>query len=160
MGQNLQIEGRNFAETIQVELDKYTIDVGILQDKPVNAPVPGKYKTYAGQRLAQTSRRATGESLADVARQLDRRFHWLERPWRIEQNQDVIQVVDDIIDSINKDHAGKQRVLNGVQAVIRNPILGNYYGRNSAKWASIKGFNKLLMYTGQFFQNIKAKYVS
>ena len=155
----MQIEGRNFAETIQVELDKYTIDVGILQDKPAYAPIEGKYKTYAGQRLAATGRKVTG-SLADVARQLDKRFHWLERPWRIEQNQDVIQVVNDIVESINMNHAGKQRVLNGVQAVIRNPILGDYYGRNSARWASIKGFNKLLMYTGQFFQNIKAKYVS
>lgn len=155
----MQIEGRNFAETIQVELDKYTIDVGILQDKPVYAPIEGKYKTYAGQRLAVTGRKAKG-SLADVARQLDKRFHWLERPWRIEQNQDVVQVVNDIVESINMNHAGKQRVLNGVQAVIRNPILGDYYGRNSARWASIKGFNKLLMYTGQFFQNIKAKYVS
>lgn len=154
----MKIEGDNFAETIQVELDKYTIDVGILQDKPVYVPMPGKFKTYAGQRLAATGRRAHG-SLADIAQKLDRRFHWLERPWRIEQNQDVIQVVDDIVQSINMNHAGKQRVLNGVQAVIRNPILGNYYGRNSAKWASIKGFNKLLMYTGQFFQNIKAKYV-
>ena len=155
----MQIEGRNFAETIQVELDKYTIDVGILQDKPSYAPIDGRYKMYAGQKLAVTGRKITG-SLTDVARQLDKRFHWLERPWRIEQNQDVIQVVNDIIESINMNHTGKQRVLNGVQAVIRNPILGDYYGRNSARWASKKGFNKLLMYTGQFFQNIKAKYVS
>lgn len=159
MGRALKIEGNHFAETIQVELDKYQVDVGILQDKPTYAPIPGRFKNYAGQRLAATGRRATG-SLVDVAQELDRRFHWLERPWRIEQNQDVVQVVNDIVESINKDHTGKQRVLNGMQAIIRNPILGDYYGRNSAKWASIKGFNKLLMYTGQFFQNIKAKYVS
>lgn len=155
----LKIEGDRFAEVIQVELDKYEVEVGILADKPIYEPIQGKYKSYAGLRLAAVGRKISG-SLVDIAHQLNKRFHWLERPWRLEENQDVQQVVNDIIESINMNNSGKQRVLNGMQAIIRNPILGDYYGKNSARWAKIKGFNKLLMYTGQFFQNIKARYVS
>lgn len=155
----LKIEGNNFVKTIQVELDKYEVEVGILADKPIYAAIKGKYKSYAGLRLAAVSRFVKG-TLVGLAKDLDRRYDWLERPWRLEENQDVQQVVDDIVESINMNHSGKQRVLNGMQAVVRNPILGDYYGRNSDKWANIKGFNKFLMWTGQFFQNIKARYVS
>lgn len=155
----MKIEGDNFAQILQVDLDKYQVEVGVLQDKVTYNAVPGRFKTYAGQRLAVTGRKARG-TLVEAAQELDKRFHWLERPWRLERNQDVQQVVSDMIESINMRDAGKQRVLNGMQAVIRNPILGNYYGRNSIRWAKIKGFNKLLMWTGQFFQNIRARYVS
>lgn len=155
----MKIEADDFAKIIQVELDRYQIEVGILQDKPTYQAIPNKFTTYAGQQLAVTGRKIRG-SLVAIAEDLDKRFHWLERPWRLEKNQDVQRVVSDIIDSINMNNQGKQRVLNGVQAVVRNPILGNYYGNNSARWAKIKGFNKLLMYTGQFFKNIRARYVS
>lgn len=135
------------------------MEVGILEDEPKRQAIAGRFKTYAGQTLAVTGK-ATDETLVQVAERLDKRFHWLERPFRLPENQDVQQVVSDIAQSVNMNHAGKQRVLNGVQAIIRNPILGNYYGRNSIRTAKIKGFDKLLMWTGQFFQNIKARYVS
>lgn len=155
----MKIEGDDFYRIIQVELDKYECEVGILQDKPhYNAGIG--FKTYAGQQLARTGRKIVG-SLADVAQDLDRRFHWLERPWRMQSNQAVQDVVNDIAESMNgRDPRAKQRVLNGVQAVVRNPILRGDYGGNSSQWAQVKGFNKLLMWTGQFFQNIKARYVS
>lgn len=155
----MKIEGNNFASVIQVELDKYRMEVGILEDVPKRRAIPGKFKNYAGQSLAAMGG-PTSESLTDVAESLDKRFHWLERPFRLPQNQDVQQVVSDIAKSVNMNHTGKNRVLNGTQAVIRNPILGNYYGGNSARTVKIKGFDKLLMWTGQFFQNIKARYVS
>ena len=52
----------------------------------------------------------------------------------------------------------KQRILNGMRAVVRNPILRGEYGKNSAKWAAVKGFNDLLMMTGQFFKAIEARF--
>lgn len=154
----MKIEGGNFDKIIQIELDKYQVEVGILQDAPVYSAGDG-FKVYAGQTLRRTGRKLVG-NMASLAESLDKRFHWLEEPFRIPENQDVQQVVSDIAESINMDHTGKQRVLNGMQAIIRNPILGDYYGGNSMRWAKIKGFNKLLMFTGQFFQHIKARYVS
>lgn len=154
----MKIEGNRFAETIQVELDKYQMEVGILEDAPKKIAKKGVYKMFAGMRVAAVGRETKG-SLVEVARDLDKRFHWLERPWRIPQNQAVQEVVNMIAESCNKNHANKQRVLNGTQAVIRNPILRGDYGTNSAKTAQEKGFNKLLIWTSQFFQAIKARYV-
>lgn len=154
----MKIEGGNFDKVIQVELDKYQCEVGILQDAPVYSADKG-FKMYAGQKLRRTGRKVVG-NMTTVAEKLDKRFHWLEEPFRIPENQDVQQVVSDMAESINMGHSGKQRVLNGVQAIIRNPILGSYYGGNSMRWAKIKGFDKLLMYTGQFFKSIRARYVS
>lgn len=155
----MKIEGSGFAEAIQVELDKYQMEVGILNDVPKYAAAKGKFKNYAGMIVAAVGKK-TGRGLAEVAQDLDRRFHWLERPWRIEANQAVQEVVNDIARSCNADHMNKQRVLNGVQAVVRNPIMRGDYGRNSNKTAQEKGFDKLLIWTSQFFQNIKARYVS
>lgn len=135
------------------------MEVGILNDAPKYAAAPGKFKMYAGMVVAAVGRK-TDKTLAQVAQDLDRRFHWLERPWRLPQNQAVQDVVNDIAQSINMNHANKRRVLNGVQAVIRNPIMRGDYGTNSAKTAQDKGFNKLLIWTSQFFQNIRARYVS
>lgn len=154
----MKIEGNKFAEILQVELDKYKMEVGILEDVPAKLPVKGRFKSYAGQTLA-VSGKNSDVMLTELARDLDKKYHWLERPWRNPKNQAVQEVVNDIAKSMNMNNSNKQRVLNGVQAVVRNPILGDYYGRNTAKTARIKGFNKLLMSTGTFFQNIRARYV-
>ena len=135
------------------------MEVGIIEDRPAKLPVKGRFKQYAGQTLAVSGKDA-GIMVSEVARDLDKKYHWLERPWRNPKNQAVQEVVNDIVTSINMNHVGKQRVLNGVQAIVRNPILGDYYGRNTPKTAKAKGFNKLLMATGTFFQTIRARYVS
>lgn len=155
----MKIEGSGFARAIQVELDKYQMEVGILDNVPKYAAAKGKWKNYAGMVVAATGKK-TDNTLADVAQDLDRRFRWLERPWRIPQNQAVQEVVNDIVQSMNAGNSKKQRVLNSVQAVVRNPILRGDYGKNSSKATKEKGFNKLLIWTSQFFQNIKARYVS
>lgn len=155
----MKIEGSGFERAIQVELDKYQMEVGILDNVPKYAAAKGKWKNYAGMVVAATGKK-TDNTLADVAQDLDRRFRWLERPWRIPQNQAVQEVVNDIVQSMNAGNSKKQRVLNSVQAVVRNPILRGDYGKNSSKATKEKGFNKLLIWTSQFFQNIKARYVS
>ena len=74
----------------------------------------------------------------------------------LDRNSDVyavyIYLVDYLICKVSR-----QRIINAVQAVVRNPILRGAYGKNSAKTAKTKGFNKLLMDTGQLFKNIKAR---
>ena len=103
----MKIEGNDFARVVQVELDKYRMEVGILEDEPKRSAVAGRFKTYAGQQLAVTGKK-TDESLVDVAERLDKQFHWLERPFRIPQNQDVQQVVADIAQSINMNQLMKK----------------------------------------------------
>lgn len=152
----MNIKGKGLDKIIQIQLDKYQVDLGILKDEPKKLPIYGKFKTFAGQRLLQQGK-ATKGSLVDVAIDLDNRFKWLRKPFAEPKNKEVAQVVNDIVKCMNG-RADKQRVLNGMQAIIRNPILRGDYGKNSQKTAKEKGFNKLLMATGQFFKAIRAKY--
>lgn len=150
------IKGKGLDKIIQVELDKYQVELGILKNEPKKLPLYGQFKTYAGIRLLRDSKNTSG-TLVDVAIDLDNRFKWLRKPFASQNNKEVVQVVNDIVKSMNG-RADKQRVLNGMQAIIRNPILRGEYGQNSQKTAKEKGFNKLLMATGQFFKNIKARF--
>jgi hypothetical protein len=51
---------------------------------------------------------------------------------------------------------GRQRVLNLLQAIVRNPILKHQYGPNTSATADAKGFDRHLFDTGKMFKSIKA----
>lgn len=151
------IKGKGLDKIIQVELDKYQVELGILKDEPkVVEAKRGNYKTYAGLTLLKETKKFEGR-LVKVAIDLDKRYKWLRYPFLEQKNQDVVKVVNDIVRCMNG-RADKQRVLNGMQAIVRNPILRNQHGYNTPPRAEEKGFNKLLMATGQFFKNIKARF--
>lgn len=152
----MNLKGQGLDKIIQVELDKYQVELGILKNEPKKLPLYGQFKTYAGQKLLRDSKKTSG-TLADVAIDLDNRYKWLRKPFTSPNNKDVTKVVNDIVKSI-QGQGDKQRVLNGMQAVIRNPILRGEYGTNSPRTANKKGFDKLLMATGQFFKAIKARF--
>ena len=75
----------------------------------------------------------------------------------IRNNKEVVMALNDIVKDMNGQDL-HQRILNGFQAVVRNPILRGEYGKNTSPWARKKGFNQLLMMTGQFFKNVKARF--
>lgn len=146
----------NFSKKISFKLEKYEVEVGLLSDKPRRAPKFGHFKTYAGKTLLQEGK-LSNESNVELAKELDARYKWLRKPFLLQNNKEVVLVINDIVRDMNgKDF--KRRILNGFQAVVRNPILRGEYGMNSGKWAKQKGFSQLLMMTGQFFKSIKARF--
>lgn len=153
----MELQIPNLAKKLSFKLDKYEVQVGLLEDKKRKKPLFGKYKNYAGKRLLREGGFSGGASLSKVAEYLDTRYKWLRKPFLIKNNREVVVVLNDIVKHLNG--AGdKQRILNGFQAVVRNPILRGEYGRNTKKWANKKGFDDLMMMTGQFFQNVKARF--
>lgn len=50
-----------------------------------------------------------------------------------------------------------QRVVNLLQAIVRNPILRQEYGANTSSTADNKGFDRHLIDTAQMFKAIKAR---
>lgn len=164
----MNIEGKGLDRIIEGKLSKYRFAVGILENKQHYAPreiLIGKkngkpfYKKewyyYAGLNLLKHGNEVDG-TLYSIAKELDQEYKWLRKPFMLQSNEDVINVLNFIVENMNgKDNL--QRIVNAVQAVVRNPILRGSYGRNSARTAKKKGFNKLLMSTGQFFKNIKAR---
>ena len=153
----MEMKIRNLSKKMTFKLSKYEVQVGLLTDAKRKKPLFGKFKNYAGKRLLRTGGLSKGASLVTVAEYLDKRFKWLRKPFLLGKNKEVVIVLNDIVKHMNG-KGDKQRILNGFQAVVRNPILRGEYGKNNAKWAKIKGFDDLLMMTGQLFQKIQARF--
>lgn len=153
----MELKIQNLSKKLAFKLDKYQVQVGLLEDKKRKQPKFGEFKNYAGKTLLREGKVSNGASLVEVAEYLDRRYKWLRKPFLIKNNKEVVLVLNDIVKDMNGQDL-KQRILNGFQAVVRNPILRGEYGHNKDKWAKKKGFNQLLMMTGQFFKNVKARF--
>ena len=153
----MELEIKNLSKKLSFKISKYEVQVGLLEDKKRKKPLFGKFKNYAGKRLLREGGVSKGASLVKVAEYLDKQFKWLRKPFLLKNNKEVVVVLNDIVKHMNG-KGDKQRILNGFQAVVRNPILRGEYGKNNARWAKIKGFDDTLMMTGQFFKNIKARF--
>lgn len=154
----MELQIHNLAKKIAFKLDKYEVQVGLLENKVRNKPKFGQFKSYAGKTLLREGGVSKGASMVEVAEYLDKNYKWLRKPFLLKNNKEVVAVINDIVKDMNGQDL-KQRILNGFQAVVRNPILRGEYGFHSAKWAKKKGFNQLLMMTGQFFKNIKSRFI-
>lgn len=153
----MELQINNLSKKLAFKLDKYQVEVGLLSDKPRKKPKFGHYKAYAGKTLLQEGKISKGATNIEVAKELDKRYKWLRKPFLLKNNKEVVLVLNDIVKDMNGADL-KKRILNGFQAVVRNPILRGEYGLHSAKWAKIKGFQQLLMMTGQFFKAIQARF--
>lgn len=153
----MELKINNLSKRLAFKLEKYEVEVGLLSDKKRNKPIFGQYKSYAGKTLLREGGVSTGASLVEVAEYLDKHYKWLRKPFLIAKNKELVTVLNDIVKDMNGQDL-KKRILNGFQAVVRNPILRGEYGFHSAKWAKKKGFNHLMMMTGQFFKNVNARF--
>lgn len=153
----MELKIKNLSKQLSFKLDKYQVQVGLFEDGVRKKPKFGEFKTYAGKLLLKEGKVSKGASLVEVAEYLDKKYKWLRKPFLIKNNKEVVAVLNDIVRDMNGQDL-KQRILNGFQAVVRNPILRGEYGRNTAPWAKKKGFNQLLMMTGQFFKSVKARF--
>lgn len=153
----MELKINNLSKKIAFKLDKYEVEVGLLHNKVRKKPILGQYKNYAGKRLLREGKISTGAKMVELAKILDKKYKWLRKPFLIANNKEVVAVLNDIVKDMNGQDL-KKRILNGFQAVVRNPILRGEYGINGDKWAKKKGFNSLLMMTGQFFKSINARF--
>ena len=151
-----------------INIGQYSYKVGILQNKQHFAPARDKIGTrngkpvyrkywtkYAGLNVLKHGPRVDG-TLYSIAKELEQKYKWLTRPFTIKNNQNLLNVIRMVVEQFNG-KGSERRIVNALQAVIRNPILRGDYGKNSRKTAKAKGFNKLMICTAQFFRNIMAK---
>lgn len=137
-------------------LKRFDVNVGVQTDGP---SAYAKNGVQAGQLAGGPRNRQAGPNKTVTVRalmeQFNERYNLLLAPWRATANKDVTRVVKEIARNL-KTKGDLRRFINAAQAVVRNPIVRGDYGENSAKWARIKGFNRLLINTGKFFNSIKA----
>ena len=149
-----------FTKEVRARIDRFDFNVGILKDGPhFNA----KYKqvgTYAGGPVRKKSRKVGGTLVGiseSVRRTLGLNFY--TEPFK-KPNGKTIELQKFLIEFIRyvrDDKSGVRRIENAMQAIVRNPILRGEYGSNSPATAKAKGFDRLLIDTGQLFKAIIAR---
>lgn len=150
----IQIQ-KPFFKALTAELGKYEIRVGVDDAKPrKKMKEPKELRRFAGVEVYKVSNKTDdGKTNVEVAAELDAAFQWLRTPWLGGgENKEVVQVVNDIVANV-RGQGDKQRILNGAQAVVRNPILRGDYGKHT------DADRPFLMRTGQFFKAILARFV-
>lgn len=150
-------------QILKGKVEPYSFEVGIL--------TPGPHKDAAGKSkglknfAGGPARRMTGKAsstLDEVSKDVRSflGFNYLKRPFQNKSN-DTTRLAASFLDYALNESKGakKKRLENLVQAVVRNPILRGSYGRNTKVTAGIKGFNRKLIDTAQFFKAIRARVV-
>jgi hypothetical protein len=158
-GVELKLDGR-FLKQARGVFEKYTFDVGILQDRP-HFQAKGKtkgLKSFAGGPARQISHKPSGMSISEVSEELRKNLvtNFYTRPFKSKNNKDILRFTKSFFD-LCSGRGERRRCENLLQAVVRNPILRGDYGRNTRATAKAKGFNRLMIDTAQLFQAIQAR---
>lgn len=146
---------------LQKQIDLYDIQVGVFANVPRRRPDNGqttRLGSLAGGPI-RLGRKMDNSTSGQVASDLQQKYQWLDRPFIDSKNQskETIAFANYFLSCIAKGEKTAsmlRRISNLVQAIVRNPITRGEYGSNSARWAKIKGFNRLMIDTGQFFKSI------
>jgi hypothetical protein len=156
----LQLDKR-FQKHVRGIVEKYSFDVGVLDDAPHKSAKYAKkgqnvLSNYAGGPVRKTTQKAY-LSVADVSESFRKflGFNYLTKPFA-KKNSEIVRFTNEFL-KLAFGRSQKKRVENLLQAIVRNPILRKDYGDNSAKTQKAKGFNRLGIDTGQLFKGIKAR---
>ncbi len=138
-------------------LGKYDVEVGVFEDEKA-AKWKKARKNFHGGPANKIAGRSDKTTIKEVFAKWNLRYQLLLAPLRAEGNKDVVEVIGRMIADLGTLGKQKKEFLNAVQALIRNSIMRGDYGENSRKWAKAKGFNRLLINTGEMFKAIKARF--
>ncbi len=156
----------NAIDVLQKQINKFDMQVGVFDNIPRRKAVHGKkakVMTFAGGPIRKAVAAKVPSMSGEVAADLEKRYRWLSNPFiksASNQTKDTINFTDYFLRSIvkgDRSASSLRRIANLLQAIVRNPITRGEYGSNSSEYAKIKGFNRLLFDTGQFFKSITAR---
>lgn len=149
---------QKFRKKAQGIFEKYEFQVGILDDGPHYNALPKSkgLKSFAGGPARRQGRTSNG-TLSEVSEANRKRMNknYLTAPFK-RRSSDIIRFANEFF-KLAFGRSEKQRAVNLLQAVVRNPILRGDYGRNSSVTRKIKGFDRLMIDTAQLFKSITAK---
>lgn len=157
----------SWTKKLKRQVEKYEMEVGILDDKPHMAPLdtpigtPPKLGSYAGGPVRRSTRVPDGKSIGEIlVENMERtQTNYLLEPFR-KKSSDIMKFTTYFLKYIVGGlGAAPKRVENLVQAIVRNPILKQEYGNNTSTTADNKGFDRHLIDTGQTFKQIKARII-
>jgi hypothetical protein len=153
---------KTFSKKLKRTIEQYNFEVGVLEDKPHKAPLASKFgdpqlSSYAGGPVQKTSRvldgKTTGEVLTSNMDRLGLNLLW--EPFK-KKDAPILKFSREFLRTAMAKKS-MNRVVNLLQAIVRNPILKQQYGANTSATADSKGFDRHLFGTGQMFKAIKAR---
>jgi len=139
------------------QIGRYSFEVGIIEDSAARVAIPKTLKSFAGGDARSAGKRVG--RMQSLGAKLQAFYGWLDKPFKIESNKDILRFADNYIAEVQKGKPNEKRLINLVQAIVRNPILREDYGHNRAARIKEKGFDRLLIDTGTFFNAIRARIV-
>lgn len=169
-----------FTKEVKARIDRFDFNVGILEEGPHYNPltkkqVIGKIKrkglgassfvaavhgTYAGGPVRKAGR-TVGDTLSEVSESVRKKLgiNFYTAPFEKPSGKsaELQGFLKEFVKFVRDDKSGVRRMQNAVQAIVRNPILRGEYGSNSKAAANAKGFDRLLIDTGQLFKAIICK---
>lgn len=159
----LQLGGL-FKTKLERQIEGFEFEVGILVDKPHRLPIesplfgPPNLKEYAGGPVRPTSRIASDLTIGDVLIENMKRLgvNLLLEPFQ-SPDSELNKFTTAFLRYAAAKKGSLKRVENLLQAVVRNPILRQEYGKNKGNTADAKGFDRHLFDTGQMFKAIRAR---
>jgi hypothetical protein len=155
LGVEIKLDKR-FRKQAQGVFERYTFQVGILEDGPHKNPGKG-LKSFAGGPARKTSNKSSA-SLSQVSEALRKHtgINFYTAPFTSRKNQAILDFTKAFFD-LCAGRTQARRAENLLQAIVRNPILRGDYGKNTKITAQIKGFNRFMIDTAQLFRAIQAK---
>lgn len=156
---------KRFYKKLQGRFGKYDFRAGVLDDGPHYAARRGAKgkggedvtSSYAGGPIRKKSR-TIDTTLSNVSKNIreDLGINYLQRPFENKNNADILKFSKSFFD-LAFGRTQKRRAENLLQAIIRNPILRGEYNSQGDLTTKIKGFDRPLIDTAQFFKSIIAK---
>jgi hypothetical protein len=138
-------------------MQRVTVEVGLLTATRRYPPVvPNSPRSLYGVTARRASRKASKETTKEVFQSMSSRYDFLLKPFWMSSNKDVMNMARDFWRYFFGRSAPK-RLENLAQAIIRNPILKRKYGSNAQKTIETKGFDHVMIDTGQMFKSITAR---
>lgn len=160
----LILDKRVFGKSLKGKIEGYQFEVGVLADRPHYAPISqGAFESpqtrqYAGGPVRKQSRTTDeltrGEILVENMKRLNTDL--LREPFK-NKNSDILKFTKGFLRLVTDRGMSLKRVENLLQAIVRNPILRQEYGKNNSRTADSKGFDRHLFDTGQMFKAIRAR---
>lgn len=151
-----KLEG-NYRGQIKARYQGHALEIGV-NDKPhKGVRYPVRYGSYEGGPVRRRGAEDTRMTMADLASMWGGRFDIFRKPFRGRAKSPEIKRFLKSYGRYLSGRGTKKEAQDRLAAVVRIPIIKKRYGRNSASWARVKGFNRLMVDTGQFLRSIKAR---
>lgn len=160
---------KRFKNRVAGRYDRFKFETGVLDAKHKMPAVPRTLKSgKQGKRPklgtlppgpVRKKQARTQSTNKKIAIKNERRYGFMTKPWRKRTSKELrafVKAFFELAGGKGNTNARRKKVTTAAVAVIQQPLLKGAYGRNTTITAAIKGFNRLMIDTGQMFKSIRA----